>query len=134
MSKERQRITQKRIKRVKRSMRPEEEEVVDVAAKENLLFGLKPNTQLYYVKVVSGVIFGIMTGLAISLLTIEPTLIAIIGMLSAVSVAAGIARFILKISIKDLDWKRLWFAGTFTCILLLVVSSSLVWMVLSLIR
>ena len=133
MSKERQRITQKRIKRVKREMRPEEE-VVEVTSKDQLFFGLKPNTQLYYVKVVSGVIFGLITGLAISLLSFEPTLIAIIGMLSAVSIAAGIGRFLLKISVKDLDWKRLWFAGTFTCILLLIVSSSLVWMVLSPIR
>ncbi|MHA1973797.1 MAG: hypothetical protein ACTSW1_12440 [Candidatus Hodarchaeales archaeon] len=125
MSKERRDISQRKIRRIKRTL--EESEVEQQIQTSKIQKILTPNTKLYYTKVIFGIITGGISGFIFVFLNISPELwfvFLIIGLITCVM----FVKMVLKIPEKDLDQKRLWFSGTFTYILLFIVISSLIWM------
>ena len=127
MSRERRDISKRKIRRISRK----EEEIEDQVSfsKTTLkLNNLSPNTKLYYTKVITGAISGLITGTIFLVLPDIPTDIWILFLIMGLTVAMAIFRLYLKVTPEEIDMKRLIFSGTFTFTLLFIVLSSLVWM------
>ena len=127
MSRERRDISKRKIRRISRK----EEEIEDQVSfsKTTLkLNNLSPNTKLYYTKVITGAISGLLTGTIFLVLPDIPTDIWFLFLIMGLTVAMAIFRLYLKVTPEEIDMKRLIFSGTFTFTILFIVLSSLVWM------
>jgi len=125
LSKERRDISQRKIRRIKRSL--EESDIEQQTQASRIEKILTPNTKLYYSKVIFGIITGGISGSIFVFLNISPELwfvFLIIGLVACIM----FVKMVLKIPEKDIDKKRLWFSGTFTYVLIFIVISSLIWM------
>ncbi len=130
LSKERRYISQRKIRRIKRST-DDSSFQLESEPSETKPQGLAPNTKLYYSKVCFGVGTGAIAGLLFLSLVVSPQerqfywiLILIGGLITCVI----FVRYFLKIPYEQLDQKRLWLSGTFTFVVLFIVFSGLVWM------
>ncbi|MFX0212127.1 MAG: hypothetical protein ACFFDT_39505 [Candidatus Hodarchaeota archaeon] len=126
MSRERRKIGQRKIRRIKRAT-DESSFQLDAEPSEVRTTGLAPNTKMYYTKVAFGVSTGTLTGI---LLVISEFFLNwwILFLIIAFVVCVIFVRFILKITEEEIDQKRLWLSGTFTFLVLFIVMTSLVWM------
>lgn len=90
----------------------------------------KINDELFYTKLVSGLLVGIALGLFIYI-TDERSLYVflVFSMIALLGIVIYI-RYIRKISEEKLSWAKLYLSGTFTYLIVIVVISSLVWMFL----
>ncbi|UCG01614.1 MAG: hypothetical protein JSW11_18635 [Candidatus Heimdallarchaeota archaeon] len=126
MSRERRHISQRKIRRIKRTVDDStfklESEPTETKPK-----GLAPNTKMYYTKVAFGVSTGGITGFLFILSDIFLNWWFLI-LIVALIVCVIFVRFVLKISGEEIDQKRLWLSGTFTFLVLFIVMTSLVWM------
>lgn len=128
MSRERRNVRQRKIRKISR--KPEEPTVQIEAEKGPFDFkNLSPKTQMYYTKVVSGVLSGLITGTLFVLFPAINPDIWFIFLLIGLSISVTFVRQVLKITPEEVDGKRLWFSGTFTFILLFIVVTSLIWMI-----
>ncbi|MFX0122144.1 MAG: hypothetical protein ACFFAE_00770 [Candidatus Hodarchaeota archaeon] len=128
MSRERRHISQRKIRRIKRTIDDTtfklESEPSEVKTK-----GLAPNTKMYYTKVVFGISTGVITGF---LFILSDTFLNLwlLFVIIALVICVVFVRYILKISDDQVDQKRLWLSGTFTFLVLFIVMTSLIWMFL----
>lgn len=126
LSKERRYISQRKIRRIKRST-DDSTFQLESEPSETKPQGLAPNTKLYYSKVCFGVSTGVIAGVLFLSSVVSPSywiLILIGGLITSVI----FVRYVLKIPYEKLDQKRLWLSGTFTFVILFIVFTSLVWM------
>ena len=126
LSKERRYISQRKIRRIKRST-DDSSFQLESEPSETKPQGLAPNTKLYYSKVCFGVSTGVIAGVLFLSSVVSPSywiLILIGGLITSVI----FVRYVLKIPYEKLDQKRLWLSGTFTFVILFIVFTSLVWM------
>ncbi|MFX1506938.1 MAG: hypothetical protein ACFFDC_12610 [Promethearchaeota archaeon] len=128
MSRERRKIGQRKIRRIKRTT-DESSFQLDAEPNELRTTGLAPNTKMYYTKIAFGVSTGTLTGflLVLSELFFNWWILILI---IALVVCVFFVRFVLKITEDEVDQKRLWLSGTFTFLVLFIVMTSLVWMFL----
>ncbi|MFQ5978222.1 MAG: hypothetical protein ACE5OZ_08845 [Candidatus Heimdallarchaeota archaeon] len=84
---------------------------------------LTPNSKLYFTKLGLGACTGTLAGL----LALEP-LFGWIMVIVGLTLAAFIVRHVYQITEEQLDQKRLILSGTFSFILITIVTWSLVWM------
>ena len=93
--------------------------------------GLTPNTKMYYTKVIFGVSTGFFSGILFAVLNdlINAEWWFVL-MLCSLLICIIFVRIGIGISDKDVDAKRLWLSGTFTFVVLFIVSSALGWMFL----
>lgn len=89
---------------------------------------LSPNTQVYYVKILTGLILGTISSVLYTIPEIASNwfFIPIIGLLIDVL----IVRSSLKLDETSVSWVRLILSGTITLFVSFVVASSLLWMIL----
>lgn len=126
LSKERRYISQRKIRRIKRST-DDSSFQLESEPSETKPQGLAPNTKLYYSKVCFSIGTGVVTGVLFLSSVVSPSywiLILIGGLIASVL----FVRYVLKIPYEQLDQKRLWLSGTFTFVILFIVFTSLVWM------
>ena len=127
MSRERRDLSKRKIRKISRKI-DESTTQIDLDKNAQKLKELSPNTKLYYTKVITGAISGILTGIIfISFPSISPD-IWIIFLIMGLAISVAVFRLYLKVTPDELDFKRLLFSGTFTFTLLFIVLSSLVWM------
>lgn len=128
LSRERRKIGQRKIRRIKRTT-DESSFQLDAEPNELRTTGLAPNTKMYYTKIAFGVSTGTLTGflLVLSELFFNWWILILI---IALVVCVFFVRFVLKITEDEVDQKRLWLSGTFTFLVLFIVMTSLVWMFL----
>ncbi|MFX1285290.1 MAG: hypothetical protein ACFFB5_16690 [Promethearchaeota archaeon] len=126
MSKERRYISQRKIRRIKRTT---DDSSFELESEPSLSKpqGLTPNTKMYYTKVCFGVGSGTATGLLFLLLNISPEFWILI-LIGSLIICVTFVRYVLKIPYDQIDQKRLWLSGTFTFVILFIVFTSLVWM------
>jgi len=94
--------------------------------KSSSRINLSPNAKLYYTKIGMGASLGITSGV----LSLDPLIgwtLAILGIILAVF----IVRYVYEISEEQLDQKRVILAGTFSFILVMIVTWSLSWMIMT---
>ncbi|MHA2224254.1 MAG: hypothetical protein ACXAC8_03560 [Candidatus Hodarchaeales archaeon] len=135
MSKERRNISQRKIRRIKRSTTESSFQLESETARTKPK-GLAPNTLLYYNKIVFGAGSGTITGLLLLLpeigidlgITITDPLVVLMILISSLVLCVTFFRYFLKISTDVLDQKRVWLSGTFTFVVLFIVFASLIWM------
>lgn len=126
LSKERRYISQRKIRRIKRST-DDSSFQLESEPSETKPQGLAPNTKLYYSKVCFGIGTGAVAGILFLSSVVSPSywiLILIGGLITSII----FVRYVLKIPYEKLDQKRLWLSGTFTFVILFIVFTSLVWM------
>lgn len=126
LSKERRYISQRKIRRIKRTT---DDSSFELESEPSLSKpqGLTPNTKMYYTKVCFGVGSGTATGLLFLLLNISPEFWILI-LIGSLIICVTFVRYVLKIPYDQIDQKRLWLSGTFTFVILFIVFTSLVWM------
>ncbi len=126
LSRERRYISQRKIRRVKRST---DDSSFELESEQSVTKpqGLAPKTKMYYTKVCFGIITGIFSGtlFLLSRDTVDFWLFILIGGLVS---SVFFVRYGLKITDDQVDQKRLWLSGTFTFVILFIVFTSLVWM------
>ena len=130
MSKPRQR---RRVAPRRAPVRPREELIEE---RENIkpttllekFQNLSPNTQIYYVKILTGLILGSVSSALYTIPEIASNwfFIPIIGLVIDVL----IVRVPLKIDETSASWVRLILSGTITLFVSFIVASSLLWMIL----
>ncbi|MFX0113224.1 MAG: hypothetical protein ACFFB3_01620 [Candidatus Hodarchaeota archaeon] len=111
----------KPIKRLPRKKEPEEGAMP--STKQPGKLRLTPNSKLYFTKLALGATIGTTCGF----FALEPLVgwtLAIFGII----VAVFIVRYIYEITEEELDQKRVILSGTFSFILITIVTWSLVWM------
>ncbi|MHA1542615.1 MAG: hypothetical protein ACTSQH_06540 [Candidatus Hodarchaeales archaeon] len=128
MSRERRDLRKRKIRKISR--KPDESsDQIEINKNALKLKELSPKTKLYYTKVVSGALSGIITGIIFILLPdISPDM-WILFLIMGLAFSVAVVRLYLKITPEEVDLKRLIFSGTFTFTLLFVVLSSLIWMI-----
>lgn len=127
MSRERRNISQRKIRKISRT--PEETIESPETKKSTYKFNeLSPNTRMYYTKVISGAISGLVTGSIFVLFPAISPNIWFLFLIAGLGISIAIIRLILKITPDEVDQKRLIFSGTFTFTLLFIVITSLIWM------
>lgn len=127
MSRERRDLSKRKIRKISRKI-DESTTQIDLDNNAQKLKELSPNTKLYYTKVITGAISGILTGILFISFPSISTDIWIIFLIMGLAVSVAVFRLYLKVTPDELDFKRLLFSGTFTFTLLFIVLSSLVWM------
>ncbi|MFW9904248.1 MAG: hypothetical protein ACFFFH_07960 [Candidatus Thorarchaeota archaeon] len=128
MSRERRKIGQRKIRRIKRTT-DESSFQLDLEPSDVRTTGLAPNTKMYYTKIAFGVSTGTLTGflLVFSDIFLDWWILILI---IALVVCVIFVRYVLKITEDQVDLKRLWLSGTFTFLVLFIVMTALVWMFL----
>jgi heme/copper-type cytochrome/quinol oxidase subunit 4 len=128
LSRERRDLRKRKIRKISR--KPDESsDQIEINKNALKLKELSPKTKLYYTKVVSGALSGIITGIIFILLPdISPDM-WILFLIMGLAFSVAVVRLYLKITPEEVDLKRLIFSGTFTFTLLFVVLSSLIWMI-----
>ncbi|MHA2155026.1 MAG: hypothetical protein ACXABU_06790 [Candidatus Hodarchaeales archaeon] len=127
MSRERRNISQRKIRKISRT--PEVTIASPETKKSTYKFNeLSPNTRMYYTKVISGAISGLVTGSIFVLFPAISPNIWFLFLIAGLGISIAIIRLILKITPDEVDQKRLIFSGTFTFTLLFIVITSLIWM------
>ncbi|MHA1994420.1 MAG: hypothetical protein ACW97Z_07775 [Candidatus Hodarchaeales archaeon] len=127
MSRERRNISQRKIRKISRT--PEVTIASPETKKSTYKFNeLSPNTRMYYTKVISGAISGLVTGSIFVLFPAISPNIWFLFLIAGLGISIAIIRLILKITPDEIDQKRLIFSGSFTFILLFIVITSLIWM------
>ena len=126
MSRERRHISQRKIRRIKRPI-DDSSFQLESEPSEVKTTGLAPNTKMYYTKVLFGVSTGSLTGFLFILSDMFLNWWILV-LISALVVCVVFIRFGLKITVEEIDQKRVWLSGTFTFLVLFIVMTSLVWM------
>ena len=128
MSRERRDLRKRKIRKISR--KPDESsDQIEINKNALKLKELSPKTKLYYTKVVSGSLSGIITGIIFILLPdISPDM-WILFLIMGLAISLAVVRLYLKVTPEELDLKRLLFSGTFTFTLLFIVLSSIIWMI-----
>ncbi len=90
----------------------------------------KINDELFYTKLVSGLIVGILLGLFIFITDNRDVYVFVIFSMIALLLIVIYIRYVRKIPEEKLSWIKLYLSGTFTYLIVIVVVSSLVWMFL----
>ncbi len=130
ISRERQNISQRKIRRIKKQT-DESTFELEVQPKKEKKKGLSPNNKMYYTKVSFGLLSGFLTGAVFVFLNdAVSTEWWFIIMIFSLFICVGFVRLGLGLSADEVDSKRLWLSGTFTFIVLFIVSSALGWMFL----
>jgi F0F1-type ATP synthase assembly protein I len=130
ISRERRNISQRKIRRIKKETGEPTFEL-DTQPKKEKTKGLSPNNKMYYTKVLFGLISGFLTGVVFVFLNdVISTGWWFVLMLISLLICIGFVRIGLGISENDVDSKRLWLSGTFTFVVLFIVSTALGWMIL----
>ncbi len=128
MSRERRDLRKRKIRKISR--KPDESsDQIEINKNALKLKELSPKTKMYYTKVVSGTLSGIITGIIFILLPDISTDMWILFLIMGLAISIAVVRLYLKITPEEVDLKRLLFSGTFTFTLLFVVLSSLIWMI-----
>ena len=128
MSRERRDLSRRKIRKISR--KPDESsDQIEINKNAQKLKELSPKTKMYYTKVVSGTLSGIITGIIFILLPDISTDMWILFLIMGLAISIAVVRLYLKITPEEVDLKRLLFSGTFTFTLLFVVLSSLIWMI-----
>ena len=104
---------------------------MEVQPKKEKKKGLTPNNKMYYTKVLFGLFSGFLTGAVfVFFKDAVSTEWWFVIMLFGLFICVGFIRLGLGLSADEVDSKRLWLSGTFTFIVLFIVSSALGWMFL----
>ncbi len=130
ISRERRNISQRKIRRIKKQT-DESTFELEVQPKKEKKKGLTPNNKMYYTKVLFGLLSGFLTGTVFVFL--NDTVLTewwFVIMIFSLFICVGFVRLGLGLSADEVDSKRLWLSGTFTFIVLFIVSSALGWMFL----
>ncbi|MHA2055228.1 MAG: hypothetical protein ACXACP_12970 [Candidatus Hodarchaeales archaeon] len=127
MSRERRSVSQRKIRKISR--KPDKQTIRIEKDIGGFSFQkLSPKTRLYYTKVISGALNGLITGtLFVFFPSIDPGMWFMF-LLIGLGISVSFARQGLKITPEEVDGKRLWLSGTFTYTLLFIVVTSLIWM------
>ena len=130
ISRERRNISQRKIRRIKKQT-DESTFELEVQPKKEKKKGLTPNNKMYYTKVSFGLLSGFLTGTVfVFLKDAISTEWWFVIMIFSLFICVGFVRLGLGLSANEVDSKRLWLSGTFTFIVLFIVSSALGWMFL----
>ncbi|MHA1977928.1 MAG: hypothetical protein ACW98I_13560 [Candidatus Hodarchaeales archaeon] len=127
MSRERRNVSQRKIRKISR--KPEDDLPITETRRSTYKFNeLSPNTRMYYTKVISGAISGLITGTIFLVFSSISPGTWFFFWVTGLSICIAFIRLGLKITPDEVDQKRLIFSGTFTYTLLFIVISSLIWM------
>lgn len=128
ISRERRNISQRKIRRIKKKT-DESTFELEAQPKKEIKKGLTPNNKMYYTKVTFGILSGFLTGIAFVFFNdVISSEWWFVMMLFSLFVCTGFVRLGLGISANEVDSKRLWLSGTFTFVVLFIVSTALGWM------
>lgn len=126
LSRERRHISQRKIRRIKRTT-DDSSFQLESEPSEVKIKGLAPNTKMYYTKIAFGVSSGTLTGFLFVLSEVFLNWWLLV-LIVALIVCVIFVRYVLNITPNEIDQKRLWLSGTFTFLVLFIVMTSLVWM------
>jgi hypothetical protein len=126
LSRERRDLSRRKIRKITRPDESSDQIEIEKTAQKGK--GLSPNTKLYYTKVVTGAISGVVTGIIFLLFPDISKELWIVFLVIGIAISTAVVRLYLKITPEEIDLKRLLFSGTFTFTLLFIVLASLIWM------
>ncbi len=90
----------------------------------------KITDEMFYTKLISGLIVGLLLGLFIFITDNRDFYVFVIFSMLALLLIVIYIRYIRKIPEEKLSWVKLYLSGTFTYLIVIIVVSSLVWMFL----